>query len=71
MMDREKRGAPFGEIPIGGGAPLAAIAGPFLADALLIVPLTTNVGAWFGGATLFSVLLVAIVGALVLAKRNV
>jgi serine/threonine-protein kinase len=40
---------------------LAAIAGPFLCDTLLIAPLTTDLGTWFAGPTLFAVLIVAVV----------
>jgi hypothetical protein len=37
---------------------LAAIAGPFVADALLVAPLTTDLGAWYSGPTILAVLLV-------------
>ena len=40
---------------------LAAIAGPFVCDTLLIAPLTTHLGAWYAGPTLFAVLIVAVV----------
>jgi hypothetical protein len=40
---------------------LAAIAGPFVCDTILITPLTTDAGAWFAGPTLFAVLIVAAV----------
>jgi hypothetical protein len=40
---------------------LAAIAGPFLADVLLLVPLTASPGTWYAGPTLFAVLFVCIV----------
>jgi hypothetical protein len=40
---------------------LAAIAGPFLADTLLIMPLTMRLGTWYAGPTLFAVILVSLV----------
>jgi serine/threonine-protein kinase len=43
---------------------LAAMAGPFVADALLIAPLTVDLGAWYSSATVFSVLLVSAVAIL-------
>jgi hypothetical protein len=43
---------------------LAAIAGLFVLDSLLAVPLTTNLGAWYAGPTIFAVTLVAAIGLL-------
>ncbi len=40
---------------------LAAIAGPFVCDTLLIAPLTTRPWGWYAGPTLFAVLIVAVV----------
>jgi serine/threonine-protein kinase len=40
---------------------LAAMAGGFVCDTLLIAPLTADLGAWFAGPTLFAVLIVAAV----------
>jgi hypothetical protein len=40
---------------------LAAIAGPFVADTLLITPLTADPGAWYSRATVFAVMTVTVV----------
>jgi hypothetical protein len=43
---------------------LAAIAGCYMADVLLIAPLTTHLGTWYAGPTILAVLLVSVAAVL-------